>query len=63
LTAGYYTGRSASEVSGLYIELPTGVSARVILDDDALIVMVGEGGVRWLSPVVGLLCVQFHTRW
>lgn len=60
MTTGYYAGAEASSISGLYIQLPTGNIARAAFSDDALIIMVGEGGAKWLSPVLGL---PLHMLW
>jgi hypothetical protein len=38
---------------GLYIQLPNGRIAKAVLSDDALVIMVGEAGARWLAPVLG----------
>ncbi len=53
MTAGFYSGAAPSEASGLYIQMPTGAKARAVVAEDALIVMVGDGGARWLAPVSG----------
>ena len=39
--------------NGLYIKDTNGVSAHVIVPDSSLIVMIGEGGSRMLSPLLG----------
>lgn len=55
MTPGYY-GESTvpvAEDAGLYIELPTGIRARATFRDDAVIIMVGQGGQYWLNPVLG----------
>ena len=57
MTAGYYENSPASEHTsshaGLYVKLADGSVARANIDDDALVIMVGEAGARWLSPKLG----------
>jgi hypothetical protein len=50
MTAGLYKTHAASLDSGLYIRLPSGSTAMARLDDDSLVIMIGEGGARWLQP-------------
>eukprot|EP01039_Chlorochromonas_danica_P006900 gene6897-7624_t len=51
MTTGYYSPLPASDKSGLYIELVDGSHAKVEVEDDALIILMGEGAVKWLKPV------------
>ena len=53
MTTGYYQGQPATENSGLYIRKSDGATQKAVFDDDALIVLIGEAGARWLSPVLG----------
>jgi hypothetical protein len=54
MTAGFYTSCTyTAEDAGLYIKLADGSVARANIDDDALVIMVGEAGARWLSPKLG----------
>lgn len=57
MTAGYYTHPRPSSISGgldgLYVELPSGDLVPVETSASDLIVMVGEGGGRWVSPRQG----------
>jgi len=46
------TGKSAAE-NELYLQLPGGVVARAEADEDALLVLAGEGAAEWLHPVLG----------
>lgn len=52
MTTGYYS-HEKSDKSGLYIMLPDNTKAKAIVDDNALVIMVGDGASRWLSPLLG----------
>ena len=52
MTTGYYS-HAASRESGLYLKLSTDEIVKAVADDDALIVLIGDGASRWLSPVLG----------
>jgi hypothetical protein len=59
-TAGQVEEADPTRLRGLYITLPTTNNggggdkiARAQLLDDALVIMVGEAGARWLNPVLG----------
>jgi len=51
MTTGYYD-ENKEDKSGLYVELPSGIIARAGLDDNSLVIMVGEGA-RWTGAVLG----------
>jgi hypothetical protein len=57
MTAGLYVsaaeGPPVDADNGLYVQLATGAVARAVARDDAVLFLVGEGGSRWLSPVLG----------
>lgn len=54
MTAGLYSEQvKDNKIRGLYITMPTGAVLKLNQSDDALIIMVGEAGGRWLSPVLG----------
>lgn len=54
MTTGLWSDDSSiNSAHGVYIETPTGVLARMESSDNALIIMVGDGGARWLAPKLG----------
>lgn len=53
MTTGFFTGNQPTESSGLYVTTPVGSIAKIVARDDAVIIMVGESGARWLQPVLG----------
>lgn len=53
MTTGYYQNIQPSEASGLYMKLPNGEERKVIAEEDALIILMGDGAARWLAPVLG----------
>lgn len=56
MTTGLYTSVSEDPINsrnGLYMELPSGLVVEVGAEDDAIVVMVGQGGATWLQPVLG----------
>lgn len=54
MTTGMYSdAEEICEESGLYIKGIDGVISRVTADDSSLIVMIGEGGRRFLLPLLG----------
>jgi hypothetical protein len=55
MTTGFYQNTQPSDNSGLYIQMPNGEERKAIADEDALIVLMGDGSSRWLAPVLGAL--------
>ncbi len=53
MTTGYYSNAEASPQSGLYMKLIDGSRVKAEADDDALILLMGEGAAKWLNPVFG----------
>jgi hypothetical protein len=53
MTTGFYSNAEPSAQSGLYIKLSDGSRVKAEMEEDALIVMMGEGAAKWLSPVFG----------
>ncbi len=53
MTSGYYQNAQPSEASGLYFKLPNGEERKAAVDEDALIILMGDGAARWLAPVLG----------
>ena len=53
MTTGYYTNGAASDASGLYLEMKDGKRVKAEAQDDSLIILMGDGAARWLSPVLG----------
>jgi hypothetical protein len=55
MTAGLYSGTQESPSSGLFAQLPSGEQLRISSAEcgDSLVFMVGEGGSKWLAPVLG----------
>lgn len=57
MTTGLYTSEKgeviSDETNGLYLKLLSGAVVEVQTTEDALIVMVGDGGARWLAPMMG----------
>ena len=53
MTTGYYANTIPSPQSGLFIKLLDGSRVKVEADDDALILLMGEGASKWLTPVFG----------
>lgn len=53
MTTGYYHPSPPSDASGLYLRLHDGRRVKAAVEEDALIVLIGDGGARWLAPVLG----------
>lgn len=59
MTRGLYVqsdGHSPSSPqpsNGLYVRLPTGTMVQAVAEEDALIIMAGEGAAAWLTPKLG----------
>lgn len=56
MTVAHYTSPTNSpnqRSNGLYLQLPSGVVAETIALEDSLVILVGDGGARWLHPVLG----------
>ncbi|CAM9548268.1 unnamed protein product, partial [Ectocarpus fasciculatus] len=59
MTRGLYVqsdGHSPSSPqpsNGLYVRLPTGTMVQAVAEEDALIIMAGEGAAVWLTPKLG----------
>eukprot|EP01038_Epipyxis_sp_PR26KG_P011858 gene11858-15868_t len=59
MTVGYITAKEGVESSkltnnrGLYLQLYNGKKVLTELDEDSLVILIGEGGSRWLSPLLG----------
>lgn len=57
MTTGLYTSEAGDllpdETNGLYLQLLSGSVVEVQTKEDALIIMVGDGGARWLAPLLG----------
>jgi hypothetical protein len=53
MTTGFYSGPPSAQ-AGLYLQLPNrDTRVRVEVQEDALIVLAGEGARSWLTPVLG----------
>ena len=68
MTTGLYISDTGDmiddEPNGLYMQLLSGSIVEVHTKDDALIIMVGNGGARWLAPLLGLsLRAVPHGLW
>lgn len=55
MTTGYYSDQNGqtSDENGLFLQLSTGDMVRVSAKDSSLIFMIGEGGSKWLAPLLG----------
>mmetsp|Transcript_1659 Transcript_1659/g.2921 ORF Transcript_1659/g.2921 Transcript_1659/m.2921 type:complete len:790 (+) Transcript_1659:117-2486(+) len=57
MTAGLYASDQGEllpdETNGLYLQLMSGSVVEVHANEGALIIMVGDGGTRWLAPLLG----------
>lgn len=57
MTTGLYASEKGDhlpdEKNGLYLQLMSGSVVEVHTKEDALIIMVGDGGTRWLAPLMG----------
>jgi hypothetical protein len=61
MTSGYYNdenikeqdNENESQFNGLYVQLSNGIISKAKARNDALIIMVGNGGEKWLQPILG----------
>jgi hypothetical protein len=51
MTTGYFPeGVIPSPKTGLYLTLPNGKSVKTVMSESSLILLMGEGSAKWLSP-------------